>query len=151
MKHDPDDAIQYQLISPKAVIGKARKYLESGDVGVLMVPLENGRLELLFKGHQLTSPAAAAAAASGNGSLHSGLPAVTPHFGAASKGDSSSGDAHAHEQQHMSSSTGASKGYSRISREKSKQRRKTAGVDPAPNAAPSSVGRGWQVARAAVR
>jgi hypothetical protein len=46
LKNDPDDPTEYKLISMQTVVSKAHRFLETGDVGVLVVPLENGKLEL---------------------------------------------------------------------------------------------------------
>lgn len=45
IKDVPDDATEYQLISANAVVGKAHQYPESRNVGVLMMPLQDGVLQ----------------------------------------------------------------------------------------------------------
>ena len=60
MKHDPADPSEYRLINAQAVVTKAHRYIETGDVTVLMVPLENGALELFCRAQQLQAVSALA-------------------------------------------------------------------------------------------
>jgi hypothetical protein len=159
MKHDPDDPSEYRLINAQAVVTKAHRYIETGDVTVLMVPLENGALELFCRAQHLqaasvsagTGSAAAAAAATpaaaaaGLGRLDSSnlLPAVTPNAAAAASGGltASSGGAGL-QMRGGSSSTGSSVKYSAITVLKSQMRRQLLGVSVPADTAPSPVGYG---------
>lgn len=134
LKHDPADPTEFKLISAQALVSKGRSYLESGDVSVLMVPLQDDKLELFFRAQvpaaAAPAPAAVAAAAAAAAASYSGF-ALTPAVASASRRDL-----------RMSSSTGASVRHSKASVMRSKQRRKQVGVS-APGVAPSPCGKGY--------
>jgi hypothetical protein len=114
LKHDPADPTEFKLISAQALVSKGRSYLESGDVSVLMVPLQDDKLELFFRAQvpaaAAPAPAAVAAAAAAAAASYSGF-ALTPAVASASRRDL-----------RMSSSTGASVRHSKASVMRSKQR-----------------------------
>lgn len=65
MKNDPDDPTTYKKLTPEAVIGCIRSYLQSHNITALFSPLYDGKLELFFTVLAQQSPPAAAAAISG--------------------------------------------------------------------------------------
>ena len=137
IKDVPDDATEYQLISANAVVGKAHQYPESRNVGVLMMPLQDGVL-------QGTSAASTSSSSwwLWEPVISSAAACNTAEFGCVGEGGISGSSSGAGARLRTSSSAGASMSYSHIKRAKSEERRKQAGVSSALDAAPSPVGRG---------